>query len=259
MPFESCARLIAADPVVALAVVVRMGTVVAAGGLAQVPHLGPRIGAAVALALAAAALPAAAARGHEPQPVLFLLAGEAVVGLGLGLAVAVAFGAAAWAGGILGSVSGMAWADDFSGDQPAGQGGPAGLAGWLAMAGFLAAGGHVALVEGLLDSVHRLPVGTVCSIMVRDRLADAVASLPSLALALAFALALPAVTAVVTFHLAAALCLRSVRFVPGPGVLQAAASLVLLAAMVAGAAGWTEGFAAAVRPVLERGVLEPIR
>ena len=76
------------------------------------------------------------------------------------------------------------------------------------------------------------------------------------ALSLALALALPAMTAVLSFHVAAALCLRSVRFVVGPGSLQAAASLVLLAAVVAGAGGWTEGFAAAVRPVLERSLFE---
>lgn len=256
VPLHSLAALLAVDPLVMLAVVVRMAAVVAAGGLASFPRLGPRIAAAAVLALAAAALPAAAARPTEPCPPLLLVAGEAIVGLGLGLAVAVAFAAASWAGAMLGSVAGLAWADDFSGDEPTGEGGAARLAGWLAVAGFLAAGGHLVLVAGLVDSVQRLPIGVLASTLGRERFAEAVVSLPTAALSLAIALALPAVTAVITFHVATALCLRSVRFVAGPGTLQAAASLVLLAAVVAGAGGWTEGFAAAVRPLLERGLLE---
>ncbi len=253
---HSLAPLLAIDPLVALAVLVRMAAAVAAGGLASFPRLGPRIAAAAALALAAAALPGAAAQPIETGTPFLLVAGEAIAGLGLGLAVAVAFAAASWAGAILGSVSGLAWADDFGGDEPTGEGGAARLAGWLAVAGFLAAGGHLVLVAGLVDSVQRLPIGAVAAAFGRERFAEAVVSLPTAALSLAIALALPAVTAVITFHVATALCLRSVHFVAGPGTLQAAASLVLLAAVVAGAGGWTEGFAAAVRPLLERGLLE---
>ena len=256
MPPESLPSLLATDPVVTLGVLTRMAAAVGAGGLASFPQLSPRIRLAAALALSAAALPAAVATGHEPQPWLMLLVGEAVIGLGLGLAVALAFAEASWAGGILGSVSGMSWADDFSGDQPTGEGGAARLAAWLAAAGFLAAGGHLVLIEGLVDSVQRLPIGSFLSAASRADLGDTVAFVSSAALSLALALALPAMTAVLSFHVAAALCLRSVRFVVGPGSLQAAASLVLLAAVVAGAGGWTEGFAAAVRPVLERSLFE---
>lgn len=256
VPLHSLAALLTIDPLIVIAVVVRMAAAVAAGGLASFPRLGPRIAAAAVLALAAAALPAAAAQPAEPCPPLLLVAGEAIVGLGLGLAVAVAFAAAAWAGALLGSVAGLAWSDDFGGDEPTGEGGPARLAGWLAVAGFLAAGGHLALIAGLVDSVQRLPIGLLASAVGRERFSEAVMSLPTAALSLAIALALPAVTAVITFHVATALCLRSVRFVAGPGTLQAAASLVLLAAVVAGAGGWTEGFAEAVRPLLERGLLE---
>ena len=256
MPPDSLAGLCLADPVTSLGVIVRIGSAVAAGGLASFPRLGPRTGLAATLALSAAALPAAVARGHAAQPAALLLVGEAVVGLGLGLAVALAFAAAAWAGGILGSVAGMSWADDFSGDQPTGEGGAARLAGWLAMAGFLATGGHLVLVAGLVDSVQRLPIGCFASAVGRDQLAETIAFMPSAAISLAIALALPGLTAVLTFHVATALCLRSVRFVVGPGSLQAAASLVLLAAVVAGAGGWTEGFSAAVRPLLERGFAE---
>jgi predicted membrane protein len=96
-----------------------------------------------------------------------------------------------------------------------------------------------------------MPVGTLaCS--GTAGLAELVATLPTAALELAIALAAPALAAVLAFHVAAALCLRVVRFAPGPGLLQAAASLVLLAAICVGVGGWTSGFAAAARLQVER-------
>ncbi len=89
-----------------------------------------------------------------------------------------------------------------------------------------------------------------------DALADLVAAVPSAALSLALSLAAPALVAVVAFHVAAAVCLRAVRFTPGAGILQAAASLVLVGAVFVGAGVWTSGFAAAVQPSLERVFLE---
>lgn len=255
MSFAAFSGLLTVDPLVAIGVGTRMAVAVAAGGLASFPRLGPRISAAAVLALAAAALPAAAGRPLESQPPLLVIAGEAVIGLGLGLAVALAFAAASWAGGMLGSVAGLAWADDFAGDPPTGEGGPARLAAWLAVAGFLAAGGHLTLVAGLVDSVQRMPIGSFTTAVAREECAELATVLPTAALSLALAMALPAIAAVLSFHVAAALCLRSVRFVVGSGSLQAAASIVLLAAVVAGAGGWTEGFAAAVQPLLERGLL----
>ena len=55
-------------------------------------------------------------------------------------------------------------------------------------------------------------------------------------------LAVPALAAVLAFHLATAVCLRTIPFTPGPGLLQALASLVLLAAVYLGAEAWSDGF-----------------
>jgi hypothetical protein len=45
---------------------------------------------------------------------------------------------------------------------------------------------------------------------------------------------------------------RTVQFDPGQGILQAAASLVLLAAVCIGTDSWIGGFAAVVEAPLER-------
>lgn len=250
MPADSLPAILSADPALIAGVAVRMAAAVAVGGLPVFPWLDLKVRAAATLALAAVALPVAAPAG-ESLPLVPLLVGEAVVGLGLGLAAALAFAAAAWAGGILGSVAGLNWAADFTPDAPAGEGSGAQLAAWLGVGGFLAAGGHLAIVAGLVDSVTRLPVGTLAATGGAG-LADLVATLPTAALELSLALAAPALAAVMAFHVAAAICLRAVRFAPGPGLLQAAASLILLAAICAGAGGWTSGFAAAARNQVER-------
>ncbi|MFM7138621.1 MAG: flagellar biosynthetic protein FliR [Planctomycetota bacterium] len=250
MPADSLAVILSAEPTLVAGVAVRMAVAVAAGGLPMFAWLDMRVKAAATLVLAAVALPAAAPAG-EALPLAPLLVGEAVVGLGLGLAAALAFAAAAWAGGILGTVSGLSWAADFTPDAPGGEGDAARLAAWLGIAGFLAAGGHLAIVAGLVDSVGRMPIGTLAATGGAG-LAELVATLPTAALELALALAAPALAAVLAFHVAAAICLRAVRFAPGHGLLQAAASLVLLGAICAGAAGWTSGFAAAARHQVEQ-------
>jgi len=250
MPVDSLPAILSADPTLVAGVGVRMAAAVAAGGLPVFPALDMRVKVAATLALVAAALPAAVPAG-DSLPLVPLLVGEAVVGLGLGLAAALAFAAASWAGGILGTVSGLNWAADFTPDAPTGEGGAARLAAWLGIAGFLAAGGHLAIVAGLVDSVGRMPVGTLAASGTAG-LAELVATLPTAALELAIALAAPALAAVLAFHVTSALCLRVVRFAPGPGLLQAAASLVLLAAICAGAGGWTSGFAAAAHRQVEQ-------
>lgn len=247
--------VLSADPSLVAGVVVRMAAAVAAGCLPVFPRLDLRVRAAATLALAAVAAPAAVSAGPG-LTLVPLVAGEALVGFGLGLAAALVFAAASWAGGILGTVSGLNWADEANPETVSGEGGAARLATWLAVAGFLAAGGHLVIIAGLVESVRRLPVGLVAAGNGREGLADLVSIMPSTALALALALAAPALVAVVAFHVAAAVCVRAVRLAPGSGLLQAAASLVLLAAVLAGAGAWTHGFAAAVRPPLERCFLD---
>ena len=251
MTAASLPACLSADPAIAIAVIVRMAAAVAAGGLPVFPRLELRFQAVAVIAFSAVALPAAVPAAPR-LPLVPLLAGEAVVGLGLGLVAAVIFAAASWAGRILGTISGLSWADDFTPDAAAGEGAAARLAGWLAVAGFLAAGGHLAIVAGLLDSVTGLPVGCLAATGEAGGLADLAATAPSLALALAISLSAPAVAAVLSFHAAAAICVRTVRFAAGAGLLQAVASLVVLGAVWVGAGLWTEGFAAAAAPLLER-------
>ena len=117
----------------------------------------------------------------------------------------------------------------------------------LGLAGFFAAGGHLAVVVGLVDSFRALPMGTPPA-AVAARVIEA----PGLALSLALTLAGPALAAVVTFHVAAAVGVRTVRFLPGQGMLQAAAALAALAVVVAGTPTWLTGFGTAARAQVER-------
>ena len=244
------------DAALAAGLCLRMATAVAAGAVPLASRVGVRVRVALAIALSVAAWPAArgvedALAGVPAWP--FMLAGEAVVGLAMGATAACVLAAAGWAGMILGSVAGLSWADDFTPDaegDPQGAG-MASFAAWLALAGFLAIGGHLQVVAGLVDSVRTLPVGTALNGGAQP-LEVIVGTLPGVALSLALSLALPALAAVVTFHLATAICLRAVRFAPGQGILQAVASLVLFVAVVAGAATWIGGFAAGVHAPLDR-------
>jgi type III secretory pathway component EscT len=229
-----------ADPFLTCGLVARMAAAVAAGCLPLAACTTLRIRAAVVLGLVVTSLPTAAATARpEPPPWPLLLVGEACVGLGLGLAAAVAIAAATWAGGLLGSVAGLSWADDFDPDGDAQGAGMARLAWWLGVAGFFLAGGHLAVVGGLVDAARWLPIGGVFTATGGvSGWTRVVTTLPMLAVSLAVALALPALAAVVAFHVASAVCLRTVRFAPGQGLLQAAAAVVLLAAVMLGSDVW---------------------
>lgn len=229
-----------------VAVCARMAAAVAVGAMPLGAVVPLRARGALALALAAVALPHAAIGADAGPPALVILA-EALVGAGLGLVVAACSAAAAWAGGLVGSVTGLSWADDFAADGDPQAGGVARLAWWLGLAGFFAMDGHLAVVAGLVDSFRTLPVGTPPGAILA-RVAEA----PDAALSLALSLAGPALVAVVTFHVAAAVCLRTVRFAPGQGLLQAAAALAALGIIVVGTPAWLDGFGAAARDRVER-------
>lgn len=232
--------------VVAAAVCVRVAAAVAVGMIPVLPGLAFRIRLGLSGVLAAAALPMAVSlrEGGGPAlegPVVPILLGELLVGLALGTLVAAILSAAAWAGGILGSVSGMTWADDF---DPAAAGQPTGiarLAWWVALAAFFAADGQLAVVGLLVDSLRVMPVGAVGGAAAQAWGESLAAGAPAVASSLAVTLAIPALVAVVAFHLAAAICLRAVPFSPGPGLLQGLAALVLLASLWLGAEAWAAG------------------
>lgn len=218
----------------------RMLAAVAVATLPAFPGVTARTRLVLALALTAVALPAAVASSPTavgPWPLV--VAGEAVVGGVFGIAVALVVAAAGWAGSILGSVSGLAWADDFdpgSGEATAGIGR---LAWWVGAAAFVAAGGQLVVIAGLLDSLHTVPIGFVLNGEgFLDTLLPVTITAPSVALRIALALALPALAAVVAFHLASTICLRVVPFAPGAGVVQGLAAVVLWTALWCGLDAW---------------------
>ncbi len=243
-----------AEPVIVAAVMARVGVAVSVGMAAVFPGATLQIRAVLAVLLAAAALPLAVIhRGPEPLAAWpLVVAGEAVVGLGLGLAVAVTLAAAAWAGGILGSVAGLSWADDFDPEGDVQAAGMATLCRWLALGGFLAAGGHLAVVAGLIDGFRTVPIGVAVDDGLVTGVATLVTTLPGAALATAVSLAMPALTAVLVFHVVAAVCLRTIRFVPGQGMLQTLAAAVLLGAVAIGADTWGGGFGVVARAQVEQ-------
>jgi flagellar biosynthetic protein FliR len=243
------------DPVLAAAVLARMSAAVFVGGLPLADQVPLKVRGVLAVTLALLALPTAAAgrAAVVGQALPFVLVGEAIVGLGLGLVVAAIVAAATWAGSLLGSVSGLAWAEDFT---PAGDAEPAGLARlawWLGVAGFFAAGGHLAVVAGLLESVRSVPVGSVFAAgAVESPIVDVVIAAPGLALSLVTALAAPALAAVIAFHLAMTICLRTLRFDPGQGLMQAIAAVVVVLVLVAGAEAWLSGFGGVAQAQIEQ-------
>lgn len=233
------------------------------GAAAVLPEVSVRIRLALAVALTATALPLAVAT-HRLDPaatpdgnvggLLVMIVGEAAVGLALGAALAAIAAAGAWAGGVLGSMAGLSWADDFDPDGDAQAAGMARFAWWTSAGVFLAAGGLQTIVAAIVDSVRMLPIGTVLPAagMPRPGIEHIAADLPATAFSLALALAVPALLAVLAFHLTTAIALRAVPFSAGAGFLQALAALVLLGAVSLGADAWGHGFPTLVQGPIER-------
>lgn len=230
-------------------------------GSAMLPELTLRIRLALTLALGVVSFPQAlmiADANAVPSVGLagacLVVVGEAIIGAGMGAAVAAVTSAGAWAGGILGSVAGLSWADDFDPEGDAQAAGMARFAWWISCGVFLAAGGLETIVAGVVDSVRLLPVGTLLPATGTPRLdvARLAGAVPATALALCLALAVPSLLAVVAFHLATAIALRTVPFAAGQGLLQSLAAVVLLGAVSLGADTWARGFPALVQGPIER-------
>lgn len=212
---------------------------------------------ALAMALTLVGLPAALTTSPDVTavPPVLLIGMELVVGVGLGLIAATVVAAAAWAGAIVGSVAGLSWSGDFAVDGEDDAAGTARLAWWCGVAAFFAAGGHLAVVSGLLDSAGALPVGGVVTGGGTGPLLPRATTVPGLALSLAATLATPILATLVAFHLAAAICLRTIGLAPGSGLLQALAALVLVGGLVVGGDVWLGGFGAAARTLVARGLV----
>lgn len=245
-------------PLLAAGLFVRLVAAVWVGALPLGREAPARVRLVLAGMLAVVALPTAAltsGAGLATATPVTLLVSEGIVGLGLGLFAACIVTSAAWAGAMVGSVSGLSWADDFAVDAAEDSAGTARLAWWCGAAAFFAAGGHLTVIVGLLDTTATIPVGSVVAGTVGTTpLLDVITAAPGLGLSLAMAVATPTLAALVTFHAAAALCLRTVTFAPGGGLLQGAAALVAIGALVIGSDAWLGGFAAAAGDVIERGL-----
>jgi len=232
--------------VVAAGVCCRIAAAVATGTLPILPGASFRIRLTLAFALVVVAVPMAWAVQNTPPvrpigPLLPVLAGELFVGLLMGIAAAAVLSAAAWAGGILGSVSGLSWADDFDPDSTGESAGISRLAWWVGLAAFFAAGGQLAVVGGLIDSVRHIPIGTAFGGPQREWLETLAVTTPAVAFSLAAMIAIPSLVSVVAFHLTSAICLRAIPFAPGAGLLQGLAAVVLLASLWLGADAWAGG------------------
>lgn len=224
----------------------RIAAAVLVGTLPVLPGTALRIRAALVIALTFVAVPMAwqvqaATTPRTPGSPVAVVAGELLIGLMMGTAAAAVVSAAGWAGSVLGTVSGLSWADDFDPEATGQTAGIGRLAWWVGLAAFLTAGGHLAIVGGLIDSVRHAPVGCLGAGPPPQWLATLATRVPATGFSLAVMLAMPALMAVVAFHLASAVCLRAVPFATGPGLLQGIASLVLLGCLWLGAEAWTRG------------------
>lgn len=208
-----------------------------------------RIALALAMSLAAVTWVVPTRLATPPAPSLLLaIPSELALGSLLALSVACVTAAAAWAGSVLGSISGLSWADDYT-HGPAEAATPLSRLAWWAAAGaFVSCGGGRVVLAGLLESFTTLPAGTWLDASLSGML------LTSLAMAcrLTVALAVPAMVAVLTWHISAAIACRTIPFTPSTGLLQGSAAMVLLAAIWMGGQTWTSSIAEAMVVTCER-------
>lgn len=239
---------------------VRVALIVEVAAPAVVPGVALRTRLAAAAILTLTCLPAALA-GPAPSATAVpsgwpgtaaLVAGETLVGAAFGFVVMALASALCWSGALLGGVSGLAWQGDDDGQEA----GVEALARWLALGVFVGAGGLAAAVLAVVDGTRVLPVGAIVAGSATIPLVDLVVGASSSAIALAVAVALPGLAAILAFHVVAALVLRAGACAPGPGLVQAATALVLLAALYHGASGWGEAAGPRVRHAID-GLLPP--
>ena len=238
---------------IAVGVLSRLVSAVTVSTLPVFPGVSLRIRLATAVALTAVALPHAM---HVPDELIsswpLLVATEVVIGGILGIGVALVLAAAGWSGTMLGSVSGVSWAQDFDPGSQEATAGIGRLAWGVGLFAFLSAGGQLVVITEMLDSFERLPVGVVLLNDRFDSQSMAVATqAPALALRIALQLALPVMATVVGFHLACAICLRVVPFAHGMGLLQGLATVVLLFGFWFGLDAWAAQNATWTRGAVE--------
>jgi flagellar biosynthetic protein FliR len=216
-----------------------------------------RVGLAVLLAVLVAPLELAksTALPEAPLQLLVLAGGEALVGLSLGLGVLVLYSAAQLAGRLISQTSGMQLAEVFDASVGAGMPVFSKLLSLATLAVFLTIGGHRRLLEALLDTFARLPVG-------QSRASQTITAATTDVLAESFSLGIRAAApALVALLLATLILALAGRTLPQLNVIAmgfgANAFVALVAVSVSlGAACWV--LQDALAPALET-VLQTLR
>jgi len=224
-------------------VLTRIAGVLLGGGMRLFPggtiHL--RLGLLFVLGFAAAplAISVVESQSVSGQLSLLLIFSELLIGVCLGLSISFLATVFESVGSVLANVAGLNWADVFT---PGGSGGPgvARLCGWVGLASFVAAGGQQLVVGGLVNSFLQMPVGALSetSELLGVPVVMRLIELPSLCLQLTLVVSAPILVALITAHLTATICMRSIAVTPGPGVLQGIAAAVMLGGLVVGSQQW---------------------
>jgi flagellar biosynthesis protein FliR len=234
-----------------LLAIARVVGFVAVGSLPLGPGMPLVVRVALAWALSIAAITWSLPVGleqHAHLPLALAVPSELFLGALFGMSVACVTAASAWAGTLLGSISGLSWADDFSSGPAEATTPLSRLVWWVAAGAFVSSGGARVVVFGLVDSLSTLPLGASLDIGVSTSLLTALA----MGCRLAIALALPAMIAVLSWHVSAAIVCRVIPLSPSAGLLQGSAAVVLLLAIWAGGPMWTAGIATAMEVTCER-------
>lgn len=234
-----------------LLAVARVVGFVSVGTLPLGPGMPLVVRVALAWALSIAAISWELPAGLEQPghlPLALAVPSELFLGALFGMSVACVTAASAWAGTVLGSISGLSWADDFSSGPAEATTPLSRLLWWIAAATFVSSGGVKVVVLGLVDSLGTLPLGAALDVGVSTSLLTALA----MGCRLAITLALPAMIAVLSWHISAAIACRVIPLSPSAGLLQGSAAMVLLLAIWAGGPLWTAGIATAMEVTCER-------
>jgi flagellar biosynthesis protein FliR len=247
--------------VVAAGVSARILVVFLMPGLPLLPAVGARIRLMVGSIVAVAIMPSAFARPSVSITVLadplgsglLVVLGEAVTGLVIGSCIAAVLAAGGLAGGMLAGSSGLSWAADFGPDPAQPEAGFGRLCWWIGVAAMILAGGLTIMVEGLLDSVQTLPIGS----LVSDPGATATAlsgwALRALqtGFLVAIKVALPLLVAVLVTNAMLAIASRAAAWTAPAGLLQTLAAIVALGGIAVTADRWTAGLAEGLIAPLE--------
>lgn len=238
---------------VAAAVSARILVVFLMPGLPLLPAVGTRIRLMVGSIVAVAVMPSALARPSVSitglaDPFgsgLLVVLGEAVTGLAIGSCIAAVLAAGGLAGGMLAGGSGLSWAADFGPDPADPEAGLGRLCWWIGVAAMILAGGMTIMVEGLLDSVETLPIGSLVSgtgATAADCSGWALRALQT-GFLVAIKVALPLLVAVLVTEVMLAIASRAAAWTAPTGLLQTLAAIVALGGIAVTADRWTADLA----------------